>query len=125
MIKFNYYNDRDDNMNAEMDIKIDYEKVGFRIGQRRRELKLKQKELAEMINISPKYLSNLETGKRHVSIEMLALLCASLNTTYDYFMLGYIRKDIADNITDNLKMCSEDDKKVILALTEICSKKNK
>jgi len=112
-------------MKTEIDISINYEKIGFRIGQRRRELKLKQKELAEMMNISPKYLSNLETGKRHVSLEMLALLCISLNTTYDYFMLGNIRKDIVNNITDNLKVCSEEDKLVIFELSEICSRKNK
>lgn len=42
---------------------IDYSLLGFRIGKRRRDLSIKQSELAEMINVSTKYISNIETGK--------------------------------------------------------------
>lgn len=103
---------------------IDYVKVGLRIGQRRRELKLKQKDLAEMINISPKYLSTIETGKRHAGLETIVSLCEVLDTTSDYFLLGNIKQDIDSNIIDNLKMCSEEDKKVIQELINICAFKN-
>lgn len=103
---------------------IDYVKIGLRIGRRRRELKLKQKDLAEMINISPKYLSALETGRRHASLETIAAISEAMNTTYDYFLLGSIKKDIDRNIIDSLKLCSEEDKKVIQQLINICADKN-
>lgn len=115
-----------DTINAVMVcMKMNYNKIGLRIGQKRRELKLKQKDLAELLNISPKYLSNLETGKKNVTIKMLINLCNVLDETPDYFLLGTIRKDIDSNIIDNLKLCSEYDKAVISELVQICSKRNK
>lgn len=103
---------------------IDYGKIGLRIGQRRRELNLKQKDLAEMINISPKYLSAIETGRRHTSLETIVALCEALDTTSDYFLLGNIKKEIDNNIIDNLKLCSEKDKTVIQELIKICANKS-
>lgn len=104
-------------------MKVNYDKIGLRISQKRRELKLKQKDLAELLDISPKYLSNLETGKKNVTIDMLINLCNALGETPDYFLLGTIRKDIDSNITDGLKLCSEHDKEVISELIQICSHK--
>lgn len=72
---------------------LDYKKIGFRIGERRRELNIKQVELAEAIGISSKYLSNIEKGVKHASVETLFLLSNALNTTTDYFLLGNIRAD--------------------------------
>lgn len=104
-------------------MEINYKKIGFRISQKRRERNLKQKDLAELLDISPKYLSNLETGKKNVTIEMLINLCNILGETPDYFLLGTIRKDINSNLTDNLKLCSERDKLIIEELVQICARK--
>lgn len=48
-----------------VDNNIDYNLLGFRIGERRRELGIKQSELAKMLNVSIKYISNIEKGKKH------------------------------------------------------------
>ncbi len=103
---------------------MDYVKIGFRIAQRRRELNLKQRELAEAIGISSKYLSNIETGKRHANLELIAVLCDALNATPDYFLLGNIKKDVESDIVDNLKLCSQEDKRVIKELVQICASKH-
>ena len=106
------------------EVYIDYETIGFRIGQRRRQLKLKQRELADILNISPKYLSNIETGSKHVSLETIISLSLALDTTVDYFLLGCIRRSIDDNIADMLKLCTERDKKVIYEMAQIFVKNN-
>ena len=111
-------------INLVMRMAVDYEKVGLRINYLRKNAKLKQKELADMINISPKYLSNLETGRKHVNLDLISELCNVFDTTYDYFMLGYIRQNTDENIMDLLKLCSEDDKKVVFEMVRLFAQRN-
>lgn len=111
-----------------MDIKkvnneINYDILGFRIGERRRELCIRQSELAEMIGVSTKYISNIETGKKHPSLDLLAKITIALNTSFDYFMNGYIRERPDDNIHDGLMTCSEEDKLLIQHIVRYCSNK--
>ena len=56
---------------------------------------------------------------------MLAALCQELNTTYDYFMLGNIRKNVEANIMDSLMLCSEADKEMIINIINYCAARNK
>lgn len=88
---------------------IDFKQLGKRISQRRRELGFKQNELAEKLDISNNYLSNIETGYSIPSLEIFAAICVSLNTTPDNFLLGIIHADnTPKNIIDNLKLCNEE-----------------
>lgn len=103
---------------------IDYNLLGFRIGERRRELSIKQSELAEMLNVSAKYISNIETGKKHLSLDLLAKITIALNTSFDYFINGYIREKPDDNIYEGLMICSEEDKMLIQHIVRYCSNKN-
>lgn len=103
---------------------IDYNLLGFRIGERRRELNIKQSELAEMLNVSAKYISNIETGKKHLSLDLLAKITIALNASFDYFMNGYIREKPDDNIYEGLMICSEEDKMLIQHIVRYCSNKN-
>ena len=105
-------------------MEINHKDIGFRIGERRRKLNISQKDLAEQIGISSKYLSNIETARRHVTLETLSDLCNALGVTPDYFLLGNFKNDTDTNITDNLKVCSEGDKEVIKELVKICAVKN-
>ena len=105
-------------------MEINHKDIGFRIGERRRKLNISQKDLAEQIGISSKYLSNIETARRHVTLETLSYLCNALGVTPDYFLLGNFKNDTDTNITDNLKLCSEGDKEVIKELVKICAVKN-
>lgn len=105
-------------------MEINHKDIGFRIGERRRKLNISQKDLAEQIGISSKYLSNIETARQHVTLETLSDLCNALGVTPDYFLLGNFKNDTDTNITDNLKLCSESDKAVIKELVKICAVKN-
>lgn len=105
-------------------MQLDYEKIGFRIGQRRRELKLKQHQLAEMIGVSYKYISNFETGARHVNLEMIALLSDALEVTPDYFLLGNIKKEPSKNIVDMIMLCSNEEQEIISKIIEVIATQN-
>lgn len=90
-----------------MRLYIDFQQLGKRIAQRRRDLGYKQNQLAEKAEISNNYLSNIETGRSIPSLTTFATICSCLNTTPDNFLLGTIRTDnIPQSITDNLKLCN-------------------
>ncbi len=55
------------------------ERLGHRISRQRRAAGLTQAELAEQVGVQPESISRLETGKRRVSLEMLALISESLS----------------------------------------------
>ena len=60
---------------------IDFDELGLRIKKRRRELGLKQNELAEMMKISNNYLSNIENGHSIPSLEVTALYTSIASST--------------------------------------------
>jgi XRE family transcriptional regulator, aerobic/anaerobic benzoate catabolism transcriptional regulator len=53
-------------------------RIGSRIKARRRVLKMSQEELAFEVGISPTYLSQIESGNRNISLEVLFNLAAAL-----------------------------------------------
>ncbi len=55
-------------------------KLGRRIFQRRRELGMTQNVLAERVGISREHLAKIETGIRHLSIELLFKIADELDT---------------------------------------------
>ncbi len=80
---------------------------GRKIKQIRKEHKLTQEKLAELIGIEIPSLSNIETGKFAPSVETLQKLCEvfgvepwelySFNTINDEQMFNYINNKIQDN----------------------------
>ena len=93
---------------------IDYIEIGARIRDKRKDLKLKQNELAEKAELSNNYLSNIENGHSVPSLEALVRICNALGTTPDFILLGNIRDgDVPMNIIDNLRLCSDKSLEII------------
>lgn len=87
---------------------IDYSKIGQRIATRRRELNLKQCQLAKRTRLSSNHISNIEKGRTIPSIKTIAKICQALNVTPDFVLLGSIRvQNIPKNLQDNLLLCNE------------------
>lgn len=78
---------------------IQYDMIGKRIHTRRKELHIKQGELAERIDISNNHLSSIETGKQKPSLETALHLCDALDVTPDYLFLGNMHQD---NVSENI-----------------------
>ena len=83
---------------------LDYNEIGKRIAQRRKELGLKQSQVSEMAGISDPYLSNIERAVSIPSTEVIMRLAIALNTTPDEFLVGTARhndekwKDVAEGL---------------------------
>ena len=99
---------------------IDFKLLGSRLAQRRRELGLKQFELAEKAGLSNNYLSSIERGWSIPSLETFATLCLALNTSPDYFLLGTVRtSDVPQKLIENLKLCSDENLALIDEMIQV------
>lgn len=88
--------------------------MGSRIKLRRKELRIRQSEFAEKLDISNNHISSIENGREKPSLDILLRICEELKVTPDYLLLGSIHaNDIPQNIIDGLRLCSADD--IILA----------
>ena len=79
--------------------------MGNRIKIRRKELRIKQTELAERLYISNNHMSSIENGRQKPNLDVFIQICNLLNVTPDYLLLGSmhaynIPQDIIDNQSD-------------------------
>jgi transcriptional regulator with XRE-family HTH domain len=65
-----------------MDIKL---KVGQRIRELRKQLELSQEALANEAEVDRTYVTDVENGRRNVSLEILERLIRALNVSFSEF----------------------------------------
>lgn len=71
---------------------IDYTSMGHRIRESRKKKKLTQEQLAEKINISPTFLSMIETGMKPGSFDTYMRIAIALDVTLDYLSQDIVPK---------------------------------
>ena len=76
-----------------MEVTVNYEDVGNKISERRNFLKVTQENLANDINVSASFISDIENGRRKMSLETMIKISIALKTSLDYFVLDNV-KDI-------------------------------
>lgn len=92
--------------------------IGSRIMQRRKEMHIKQSEIAEMLNVSENQISNIENGKSFPRLQNFLKLCEILDCNADYFLSGTIKKSVDQNIIDMVASLSLEEQKVIWKLID-------
>lgn len=60
-------------------------KIGVRIKLLRNDLKISQEELGFRSNIDRTYITDVENGRRNISVEVLERVIIGLNTTFNDF----------------------------------------
>ena len=83
-----------------MDVTVNYENVGNKIRERRNFLKVTQENLANDINVSASFISDIENGRRKMSLETMIKISIALKTSLDYFILDNV-KDV--KLKNNIK----------------------
>lgn len=88
-------------------MELDYKAIGKRIKIARIKADLTQERLAEMIEISPTHMSNIETGTTRVSLTVIVSLANALSVTVDDLLCDSVikakvqfEKDIAGILAD-------------------------
>lgn len=69
---------------------IDAEKIGCRLRIEREKLKITREKFAELVDLSPLYIGQLERGERQMSINALANISRTLHVSTDYLLFGKI-----------------------------------
>ncbi len=101
-------------------MELDYFALGQRIAKRRKQANIKQNVLANMLEISNNYLSSIECGKEKPSLEILIKICNALEITPDYLLMGNMHaNNIPKNLSDGLRLCSEDDIELLSAIVTL------
>lgn len=102
-----------------------YQSMGIRIKTRRKELKIKQAELAEMLGISNNHMSSIENGHQKPSMDTFIEICNYLNVTPDYLLLGTMHAyNIPQDIFDKLRLCNQSDIELARDFIELLVKRN-
>ena len=88
-------------------MELDYKVIGKRIKIARIKADLTQERLAEMVEISPTHMSNIETGTTRVSLTAIVSLANALSVTVDDLLCDSVvkskvqfEKDIAGILAD-------------------------
>lgn len=66
---------------------MDYKLFGQNIKERRRELKLRQEQVAEMCECSTSHIGQIENGRVKPSLEMSVKIANALQTTMDHLLV--------------------------------------
>lgn len=71
---------------------LEYKEIGKRIQSQRRDLKITQEKLAEIIDVSPSYISEIERGSSICSLSTIVNIASSLNVSLDFLVFGITEK---------------------------------
>ena len=94
-------------------MEIDYIALGKRVKKLRKEQKMTQEKLAELIDVSVPHMSNIENGKTKFSLQVLVDMADALKTTPDALMMDQVddkiktRGMILEEIGRELSDCTE------------------
>lgn len=106
-------------------MEFQYQEMGNRIKVRRKELRMKQAELAEVLDISNNHMSSIENGRQKPSLDTFIGICNHLNVTPDYLLLGSMHAhNIPKDITEKLRLCSQSDITLARDFIELLVKRN-
>ncbi len=105
---------------------LDYRTIGEKIAKRRTAQGFTQEAVANLLDVNPSHISNIEHGRAHPSLTTLVRIANILHCSVDCFLDGeytYTVKDsetaLDDRIMDLLKFCDSDKKQRILKMIEL------
>ncbi len=100
---------------------MDYKLLGKNIKEARKSLNMTQEQLAEKIDVSTVFISQIENGTRKPSLETLYKLSVSLNIKIDTLINSKEPSDTPEDIerlTELLSMCSSKERRFITDISK-------
>lgn len=106
---------------------LDFKAIGMKIKERRQSQGVTQEYLANLLDVNPSHISNIECGRANPSLTALVKISNILQCSVDYFISGEYTfsllaekdKTLDDQIIDKLKYCDSDIKNKILKIIDI------
>ena len=102
-----------------MERKINYRAIGDKIRIEREKFDISREKFAELLELSPFFIGQIERGERKMSISTLISVSECLHVSIDYLIFGEIH-DIQNHnsLQDLINKCSEKEAKVIEEITK-------
>lgn len=97
---------------------LNYKEIGKRIKAKRKETKITQEKLSEIIDVSPSYISEIERGSSICSLSTITNIANVLNVSLDYLVLGITPQNVDAMFTDILSSIPNQNKKLYIDLCE-------
>lgn len=97
---------------------IDYEAMGKRIREKRKEMKLTQEKLAEMIDISPSHVGEIERGSSVCSLPVLVNLATTLGLNLELLVKGIRTENAGSAFSEIVEELPEKNKDLYLKICE-------
>lgn len=98
-----------------------YYEAGARIRLLREERHYTREYLAEIADISPKFLYEIESGQKGFSADTLYRLAKALGTNSDYILFGEYRGNIDNEAQRLLNLFDEPKKEAVVEIIELLS----
>ena len=96
--------------------------LGSRIYERRKELNMTQKELAEAVELSIQSISSIELGKKAVRPENLVNICRALDVSADYLLFGERSEKQLEPVAEMISRLGSDDLELLKTIIKRMSK---
>lgn len=106
---------------------LDFKAIGLKIKERRQMQGITQEYIANLLDVNPSHISNIECGRANPSLTVLVKIANILQCSVDYFISGEYtykidkekEKTLDDKIVDKLKYCDSDKKLKILKVIDL------
>lgn len=85
---------------------MDWGAIGSRIRKQREYMGLSREQLAEMIDVTPKFCSDIELGVKGMSVPTLCRISQTLRLSTDYILFGQVDCSNPKQIELMLEQCS-------------------
>lgn len=101
---------------------LNYVEIGQRIKLKRKELKLTQEKLSEILDVSPSYISEIERGTSISSISTITKIAQILDLSLDYLIYGITQSNSDFTFSELLKTIPKKEHKFYIKLCENIAK---
>ena len=85
---------------------LDFKAIGLKIKERRQQLAITQEHIANVLDVNPSHISNIECGRANPSLTALVKIANILECSVDYFISGEytykINKDKEKTLDDKI-----------------------
>jgi len=99
---------------------INYVIIGNRIRLEREKFDMTREKLAELLNLSPYFLGQIERGERKMSVSTLISISECLHVSIDYLFFEQVNINTNNNVLHSLiNKCSEKEITVIEGLIKL------
>lgn len=106
---------------------LDFKTIGLKIKKRRQELGITQEYIANLLDVNPSHISNVECGRANPSLTMLINIANILECSVDSFISEEYtyhvdknkEKSLDDKIMEKLNNCTNDKKIRILKIIDL------